>query len=301
MHYTEETIEAYVTQKLSASETVLFEKQMASDPALKSEVALQQDVVSSLRNHRHAELKARLNKIDVGTNTYNIGSKIASSVIIASIVGAGLYLYISNNLETNSGNTDNGTVAAVSTDKNVNQKSEVTTNTISVTPEVNNKNISGSNSNSGQNNNVQKNNNQNVATANSANTEIPSELTLPEVTEFNNNNEFSSSSDNNALPNADIVKSTITKVENTSVAIKDNNKKEYTYQFYSNKLFLYGDFNSSTYDIFEFNRNGKKQVYLYINAQYYQLNNNQVEIANLITIKDKSIIGQLETYRKSSR
>jgi len=298
MHYTEETIEAYVTQKLSASETVLFEKQMASDPALKSEVELQQDVVSSLRNHRHAELKARLNKIDVGTNTYNIGSKIASSVIIASIVGAGFYLYISNNLESNTKNIGNNTVAAVSTDKNVNQSSEVKTNTVAVAPDVNNKNNAGS-ANSGQNN-VQKNNNQNIAADNNASTEVPSELTLPEVTEFNNNNEFSSS-DNNTLPDASIVKSPITKVENTTVAIKDNNKKEYTYQFYSNKLFLYGDFNSSTYDIFEFNRNGKKQVYLYINAQYYQLNNNQVEVANLITIKDKSIIGQLETYRKSSR
>jgi len=78
--------------------------------------------------------------------------------------------------------------------------------------------------------------------------------------------------------------------------IKDKKHNLY-YQYYNNKLFLYGDFDSKPYEILELNTIKDKLIYLYFEDKYYGLNQNQIDIAALSVIKDKVTLSNLELIR----
>jgi hypothetical protein len=67
--YNPENIEAYITNKMSAGEKYLFENELAKDPLLQNEIDLQKDIVEALKSNRKAQLKDRLNNIEVNINT----------------------------------------------------------------------------------------------------------------------------------------------------------------------------------------------------------------------------------------
>jgi len=94
MLFNEETIEAYVSGHLTGADKSLFEAGMTKDPLIMREVKMQEEIQSSLKAHRKAELKQRMNNIDMTTASINLGSKVAASVVISALVGAGLFMVI---------------------------------------------------------------------------------------------------------------------------------------------------------------------------------------------------------------
>ena len=62
-----ELIDDYLTNRLTESERVAFEQQVASDPSLKADVELQKNILQGIKNARAAELKAMLNNILTST------------------------------------------------------------------------------------------------------------------------------------------------------------------------------------------------------------------------------------------
>lgn len=90
-----ELIEAYLTNKLPASETASFEAELAKDPALQHEVDLQKDIINTLQDLRKAELKNRLSQIEVNaglsnTQKFGIAAVALSSLLLLTF---GLYEY----------------------------------------------------------------------------------------------------------------------------------------------------------------------------------------------------------------
>ena len=83
-----ELIDDYLTNKLGEAEKAAFEKQLESDPALKADVALQNQILEGVRKARAAELKTMLQNVPIG------GSAISWPVLrmAAGIVGAGVLI-----------------------------------------------------------------------------------------------------------------------------------------------------------------------------------------------------------------
>ncbi len=71
-----EKIAAYVEGELSAEESAQFEQAMEANPELLREVGFQKDIVQGIQDFRKAELKARLDQLQVGS--------VSSSAVAAS-------------------------------------------------------------------------------------------------------------------------------------------------------------------------------------------------------------------------
>ncbi|MDJ1470373.1 anti-sigma factor family protein [Xanthocytophaga flava] len=64
-----EMIDAYLRNELSADERADFEQLVQKDPLLYNEFLLQKEIVTNLQSYRKAQLKNRLNQIDVSNNS----------------------------------------------------------------------------------------------------------------------------------------------------------------------------------------------------------------------------------------
>src|SRR5436190_6290743 len=88
-----ELIDDYLTGRLNEQGKEAFEKQLESDPALKADVGLQQQILEGVKKARATELKSMLNKVPVNTG-YTVEftvAKLAAGIIGAGVVGAALY------------------------------------------------------------------------------------------------------------------------------------------------------------------------------------------------------------------
>jgi len=75
-----------------------------------------------------------------------------------------------------------------------------------------------------------------------------------------------------------------------------NKNYNFHYQFASGKLFLYGPFDKSVYEILEINSDNHS-VFLFHRDNYYLLDEKQLKITHLEPIKDTALIRKLKEYR----
>ncbi|HEY8401427.1 MAG TPA: hypothetical protein VIK89_09205 [Cytophagaceae bacterium] len=316
--HNQDYIEAYITDKLSASEKALFEAELSKDPLLQNEVALQKEIVDCLSNYRKAELKNRLNNIDVGLNSnYSSGLRFAASVVIGSLlIGTGIYYFNSKDnselVKIQAPNTTESIIVEPATENIV--KSEPATN-VAVTIESsvvseqaanfdNKKEAKVSLTKTTTPTPVSKpskinsqpskslTNDEDIATLVAKDFGAPN-ISSPDVKEYFDETEKISERNIN-IPNGAIAQSTDTKLQNLNISINDKEKKDFHYKYFNNKLFLYGDFNAKPYQLLELNNKHNKQLYLNFEEKYYLLKQNQFEKAPLTEIKDKELIDQLE-------
>ncbi len=91
-----ETIEAYLRNELSEAERADFEQLVRQDPLLYNEFLLQQEIVSGLQSYRKAQLKNRLNQIDV-TSTSSWGGAGTVTAWIGGLALVGLLSWLGYN------------------------------------------------------------------------------------------------------------------------------------------------------------------------------------------------------------
>jgi hypothetical protein len=290
MNFYEDKIEAYLTGKLNAADKLALEEGMTKDPLLKNEVDLQNDIIESLKNSRKIQLKNRLNNIDVTTTSTGVSSavKIAASFITIGIIGAGVY-YMTV-VSSKDKQKENVTVVMNEDlqvpelkDENISNtpvtalEKEVVNNT------ANKQNQNNSVSNTTSKENKSSNNSQNVV----AQANVPNGVIADTESDRINRDVTIE------VPNGNIGETSVGKAENVDVNISDKNKKDFSYQYYSNKLFLYGDFNDQPYNLFEVNSSKSKQLYLYYDGKYYELKSNQNKVTRLKEVKDASVLKHL--------
>ena len=284
--YNPENIEAYLENKLSASQQAYFEGEIAKDPLLQNEMHLQKDIIDSLKEYRKTQLKNRLNNIDVSAGHSYVGMKIAASIVVSGLIGLGAYSYFNSNSEESNKSEANKEVVvnapekpekpSVVTDKAVKENNTVNTET------------------SIQNETSRRRNN----TERIQNTEISNEVVSPVIIE-NMEGDPVIKDDNGNIPDGKITQSTENKTAGISVEVDRKSDKKFHYQYFDNKLFLYGDFNAKTYEIIELHPSiGGKQVYLYYDNSYYSLDANQLEATALKKITDKKLIEELNKLNK---
>ncbi len=104
--YYNEKIEAYLRDELSAGDKAAFEDSLKQDPLLHNEFLLQKDIIASLQSQRKAQLKQRLQQIDVSSlSTGNTGISGTVGLLMAGVVALGIAGWFTF------GNAENKTIA----------------------------------------------------------------------------------------------------------------------------------------------------------------------------------------------
>lgn len=289
-----EQIERYLEGNMSGEELQAFEKLLDKDPMLKSEFELQEDIINAIKESRKAELKARLDNINVGAyNTGISGAKIVLTGAITAAIGLGIYFY--------------GQDKAAESPSEVIQQPMIEDSNAFIQPEEKSAAVPLSQPEQLDNPALARN-----TTAKEAIIEERSEeeiieeevapmVATPEVTPPTPIEAFEDReglSTEVKVPTNKLEESLIsTEVTAVEVGNEEENTNSFHYKFYNNKLYLYGDFKNIPYELIELNTVSGKSVYLYYKGNFYYLEPNQMEVSPLNQIKDQNLLGELEGLR----
>lgn len=284
-----DSIEEYLNGTLSNDQMEGFELKLEQDPEFKREFDFQNDIIESLKNTRKAELKARLNDVQIGSGIGNgsTGSivKISSAVIITAAVGILGYLTFFDKPDTEDSTTTSieQKISDEShpeiTQKEDNEQEEIEEN---IDQSTNKKTPPDTESKQTAVKDTQKE-------SNTAPVPVKPEI----IEDFPEDQETVVDVPDNTLPESTI---TFTK-SNIEIDILDDEQYDFHYRFVEDRLFLYGEFNEGVYEIIEIRERGIKSIFLYYNIKFYALDQSRKIITSLQEIKDDELRFKLEQIK----
>ncbi|HXA01662.1 MAG TPA: hypothetical protein VNW99_06725 [Cytophagaceae bacterium] len=298
--YNPENIEAYITNKMSAADKASFQNELAKDPLLNNEIDLQKDIIESLKEHRKAQLKNRLNNIDVTTTTNYTGLKVAASILLAGLISFAGYNYLNNNKKNNQNIpvTNNTVISPEKTVITNNSKPEVITEKEKTNNTTNNIDIKGTVITSNQSSNSTIITRTTRTITQTTVESVNPAFNTPDVKDRHEEGDGIKSDNNISMPKGDVGNNNDeSSLDNLKIEKIKDKKHNLFYQYYNNKLFLYGDFDSKPYEILELNTLKDKQLYLYFEDKYYGLKQNQIDITALELISNKETLHKLNEIR----
>lgn len=290
-----ELLDDYLRNRLSGEEKASFERRMEADSDLRSEYKLQQSLIEGIKRTRVAQLKATLNNVAVpsGTPQTSVVIKIATSLVVAGVVGTGIYFFLNSEdkekmaqqqvvineekaaekepqplREETKAEPDASTIApSTSESSTVKKKEEIFTE--------------------------KKNTKTPISTQDEVKEPAQRKLDVFDPTEDGESGRTSGKESD--------VKSGNATTKNTTIAVEiDNSNKKFNfhYQFKDDKLFLYGSFEKNLYEIMEFfGDDNKRTVFLFYKDNYYLLNEDNQKIKPLVPITDQTLIKKLKESR----
>ena len=270
-------IEDYLTNRLDENARATFEMQMNADPELRAEVGLQKGIIEGVKSARAAELKAMLNNVPVGGATTALTGKIVIATISAGILGTLLYFGLRPAPTTGTQPGMEETVKEQPVAPVEEPKEEVAPIT-----EPTREQKAPQKKKPGKDHPL--------ATQQKTEKAAPPRVEVLDLTEGMDENQESISAPK--VANTPSVSPSTVEVE----LDKTNKAYSFHYQFKDSKLVLYGPFDSSLYEIIELN-GGVHSIFLYYDHSYYKLDEKEHNIAPLIMIRDKALLGKLEEYR----
>jgi hypothetical protein len=275
-----ELIDDYLTNRLNEQEKEAFEKQLESDPALKADVDFQQQIQQGVKNARAAQLKSMLNNVPInaGYTVEFIVTRLAAGLIGAGVIGAALYFTLKPEQVPNLSD------AAADLSKKSGQlqpKKEEPVQTVTEQPKE--KETAPT---------IEEK--ETPANKKEEQKDAPSELKQPKIEAIDPSEEMAANE--NAPAVSESHRSAIS-VSHIAVETDTANKNfDFHYQFAGGKLFLYGPFDKSVYEILEINSENHA-VFLFHKDNYYLLDEKQIKITRLEPIKDSVLIRKLKEYR----
>jgi len=275
----------YFQGKMDPAEQAEFEIQLHNDPLMQGEFELQKDIVNAIQESRRQDIKARLDQIKVGgPQPFNFVN-IAASVTLATIVSVGSYLYFSNMADSD--------VTKVELTPKVEQSYQLDDMMPSIPEVMVDRKETEEILALEQTPQVTINNEVKAIEPVAVivpNIEMPS---VPENFEDVNSLEIEDDLANNTQGFENIRNSEVPSFE-----IENKFKEDlFHYQFYDGKLYLYGDFKNTPYNIIELKSDNKRRVFLNHLNTYYLLSLTQKEMAPLVEIKDSTLIKELEILK----
>ena len=298
-----ERITSYLDGHMSQGEMLEFEKQLHTDPVLRSEFELQQDIIHTLKDFRKAQLKTRLDQVPVSAGPSGlVGIQAAAAIVISGIIGLGAYLYF---------NTGGEEPATISESLEPIAKTEIPQEEIvepiaipsneEVEAESESVDIVGEESiNIEKPANLTKTTKEEKPAVTKAveTEEEPEEIIEKPVINSPNliepNLEESNPEESIEMPSAALAQDGL--LDNNVVAVETARKDSdmFHYQYFSGKLYLYGDFRDNPYEILELNSSNGKRLFIYYNNEYYRIKDDQKEITALEKLSDQDTIKKLE-------
>lgn len=286
-----ELIDDYLSNRLRGAEKEAFDKQLQNDPALRSELEFQKQIIEGIRNARAAELKSMLGKVPVGGTTVSMDFSVvrmAAGLIAAGVIGAAIYFYMTR------GELPPFDKAATDLNKKteeIKQREPVEQDKTQVAPDSN-ENPKADEATPAIKEDVSG---KEKKTSPKQSDEIkPAEK--PKLDVANPSDELSSDDpkkdEATSIRRGDITPSHI------AVALDSSNKKyDFHYQFAGSKLMLYGSFDRSLYEVLEINGDNHA-VFLFYKDAYYLLDEKETKITKLEPITDAGLVSKLREYRK---
>lgn len=295
--YSQDKIDDFLSGKLSETEKLMFEEYMTKDPLVSNELKLQEDIITHLKGQRKAELKARLDNINVSATSSYTGLKVAAGIVGTLLLSTTLYFTLFNKPAEQS----------VITQQSVDEQTANTFTEV-FTPQTAAEPITSETSNvsaSESDNKFEIKRETKIAQLKKHPEPASAEITgphglanasEPNVSDFESedfNTESSVQPQKGEIQGSDAAK-----LDNISVKIAKKKNKDFHYQFFSNKLFLYGKFDEKPYEILELNSKSGRELYLKYDGSYFSLKSNQIDIVPLKEIHDKEITRELESLKK---
>ncbi|MEP1032882.1 hypothetical protein [Ekhidna sp.] len=294
----QEQIDNYHSGKMSESEMTDFENMLESDPSIKAESDFQSDIVSGLKEYRKLELKSRLDAINVGPTWIEFAQQSAlmkslGGVIVASIIGTGIYFYGKKSDLPISGET--ATVVAPKVESiefmwDLAEEGETSETNILDKPtqlvevKVHDKLVEKMTTSSKE---------EEVSTkTESVEKSFKPAFEAPNA-ESINDEEFAATG-LDEIPNS----AESTKEAPIDVQSEISKSNVIKYKYYDGKLFLNGDFDKAPYEILEINSATGRRIYVYYLGSYYK-----VGIADKLTelprVTNSNIISELKLLREN--
>ena len=289
-----EDIENYHAGRMSPDESSAFERELSSNPDLKSESDFQGEIIEGLKDYRKSQLKARLDAVDIAPSWLEFAQqstlmKSFGGVAVASFVGAGVFLYGERDLNTESAEVEIDAPKVESIEyiwdlgfeepPTLAAKSE----TVSVVTSTSNEPVTKLVVIAEEDDDSVEDTQEYVPSFDAPDAALVKD---EEAFKTDNLDELPEKTES-TLEKSDIdVETEIT---------KDVNVK---YKYYDGKLFLSGDFNRAPYEILEINSATGRRIYLKYLEKYYKVGITD-QLTELPEVKDKSIIEELNLLRKN--
>lgn len=291
----ENKIEAYLRNELSPMDQAAFEQDLAQNPALSKEVAFQKDLIQTIQLNRKAELKARLNNVQVpsvaaGRNYLNVAA-ILTGVLITSI---GTYFIWNQNKTKESTVSQTKVESTVAAETTANNPSVTKATALTDAPKTT-KNQESTSVSSTQ---TKTKTSSTSTTKNQATNTQMDASNLNEVDMVEEHNVDFSANEINVPTINDKDASKGKLVQN--IEIKEIKDANLGYTYYNNQLYLYGDFGNNPYELVELNNKQKKHLYIAMNDHFYELIQGKSTFTKFVAIKDTALIQQL-TILKNQR
>lgn len=284
-----ELLDDYIGNRLDATQREAFEAMAQGDPELQRELRLQQGIVDSLRKARTAELKHMLNSIPPSaiSSSSSIVSKWAG-VAIAVMVALGLYFVLTP--EEQPAQTP---IVADSAAEQRNAPAEAQTHDDAAPAEKSQETVPAPAVKEQPAGDKQQ------PKSSAAPADVPDQAKRPQLEVFDPTEEVTSDTGipANQAPNSATRRKGSSDI--TSEVISDNKEYKFHYQFKSDRLILYGDFDKSLYEILEFISENKRTIFLSYRDTYYLLNADNDKIKPLNPVKDPALIQKLRDYQQA--
>jgi len=289
-----ELLDDYLRNRLSGEEKASFERRMEADSDLKNEYKLQQSLIEGIKRTRVAQLKATLNNVAVPTvgPQVSVVTKIATSLVVAGIVGAGIYFFLTGENKEKIAEQQ----MVIEEEKAVEKEPEPLREEIKAEPDASTIAPGTPESSTVKKKEdilTEKKTIKTPALKEDAKEPAQRQLDVFDPTEDGESGRtYAKESD---------VKSGTATAKNTTIAVEiDNSNKKFNfhYQFKDDKLFLYGSFEKNLYEIMEFfGDDNKRTVFLFYKDNYYLLNEDNQKIKPLVPITDQILIKKLKESR----
>lgn len=286
-------VEDYLNGDMSGSQKEMFETQLSSDPMLQSELSHQSEVIEGLESFRKAELKTRLAAINVNPTILGVISQSAminsvTTVATTALIATGAYYYFdspSMDFELDRINSvgyvlDEATLpesrielTPVETKKIspvvITPKSQIADPTVEAKVEA------------------EENDLKEALSFNIPNSPDDIESDIIPSTE-----EILESNTNNLEELSGVVKLDRVEIENII-----DKKYGFHYRYLDGRLYLYGKFDKSPYEIIEINARSGKRLFFYYQDRYYKIEKATSEITAFETILDQELIKELNILK----
>ena len=285
-----EIINAYLDNELTAEERQLFESRLNSEPGLQQELRIHENIIEGTRDARKAELKQRLNRVDVGGHTGWSAVKIISTLAIVTAGALAVYFLYPESAQEDqpavSEVTEEPVKEEIRTDQteapeSMTEQAEAIEEEIAEeTPEAEVKET------------IER------ATPESEQEEVTRqpEVKRPVVAPTFESTEMSGAEV--TAPDGAVLEEAVTGESNLDVTVVRNMPDlSFHYAFENGTLKLYGDFDSDLYEILEFNSNKGKRWFLCYQGSYYGLDASANGVQPLREIKDNKLLDVLQNIR----
>lgn len=296
----EELVSRYLEGDMSDIEKLNFENQLVNNPAIQEEFQLQKDVIEGIQEHRKAELKARLDNINIPSSgiAQYMGLKIAALITITTMFGFGAYfIFIDKDTPA-----EREIVTENRIETEIEEAPELSEEQLEISPENDAEVVTEPEESAEEIEALQKES-EPLVQKESKKEDQPAAIPAPKIVKPDfvedvaeeNIDHKGDSFELNTNSLANVNKLAENKVEVETVF---DRKRDFHYKFYNKKLYLYGDFEKNPYEIIEYNSNSNKLYYLYYEGKFYELMNDQMKITPLAELQDDELINELELLRK---